>query len=94
MENPEYKVEYYEVIEDGVIFVRERSTDFFAMYSPNTKKWCQPRNITFMQLTHDRDYIEISEEEALKKTGGISFEPLFLEYISDITNLLLKDLFL
>ena len=93
MEDREFNLEYYEVIEDGTIFARERSTDFFAMFSPCAKKWSQPQNITFMQLTHDRNYKEISEEEALKKTGGIALEGLLLEYISNITNLLMKGLF-
>ncbi|MBO5716230.1 MAG: hypothetical protein J6S23_07570 [Clostridia bacterium] len=78
--------EYYEVIDDGVVFVRERSTDFFAIYSPYTKKWCQPDNITFMELTHDRDYMAISKEEALKKTNESALESLFREYISLIKN--------
>ena len=74
--------EYYEVIEDGVVFVRERSTEFFAIYSPFTKKWSQPDNITFMELTHDRDYRGITKEEALGKTEGCALESLFREYLT------------
>lgn len=72
--------EYYEVIEDGVVFIRERSCEFFALYSPVTKKWCQPENITFMELTHDRDYRIITKEDALGKTDGAALLSLYREY--------------
>ena len=74
--------EYYEVLDDGVVFARERSTDFFALYSPHTKQWCQPNNISFMQLMHDRDCMEISKEDAYKKANGSALESLFQEYVS------------
>ncbi len=76
--------EYYEITEDGVVFVRERATDFFALYSPRTKKWHQPDNISFMELTHDHDYIKISKEEAFQKTNRSALEALFQEYESII----------
>lgn len=79
--------EYYEVKEDGVVFVRERSSEFFAIYSPITKKWTQPENITFIELTHDRDYMKITKEDAKKKADGSSPEELYLEY----TALLLRN---
>ncbi len=72
--------EYYEVIEDGVVLVRERSCEFFALYSPVTKKWTQPEVITFMKLTHDRDYRTITKEDALLKTDGDALSALYLEY--------------
>ena len=77
-------LEYYEMIQDGVIFVREKTTDFFALYSPNMKKWIQPDNITFMRLTHDFDYIKINKEDAFQKTDGNALESLFQEYVSII----------
>lgn len=74
--------EYYEVIEDGGVFVRERSCEFFALYSPVTKKWCQPDDITFMELTHDRDYRIITKEDALLKTDGDALSTLYREYVA------------
>ena len=75
-----HDLEYYEIKADATVFVRERSSEFFAIYSPLTKKWTQPENITFMELTHDRDYMKITKEDAIKKADGSLPEELYLEY--------------
>lgn len=74
--------EFYEVIEDGVIFVRERSSEFFALYSPVTKMWCQPETLTFMELTHDRDFRIITKEDARGKTDEAALCTLYQEYVA------------
>ena len=75
-------LEFYEIKKDGVVFVRQKSTEFFALYSPTTKKWCQPDNITFMQLTHDYDYTQITKQEAFNKTDQKALATLLQSYLS------------
>ena len=75
-------LEFYEIKKDGVVFVRQKSTEFFALYSPTTKKWCQPDNITFMQLTHDHDYTQITKQEAFNKIDQKALATLLQSYLS------------
>jgi len=77
-------LEFYKTTKDNVVFVYHKPTEFFALYSPNKKTWCQPDNITFMQLTHDHDYSKITQQEAF----GIADEKSLLSLFDDYQSIL------
>ena len=61
----------------------DRETEFLAFYISEKKQW-ERVNIPISVFRHDRYYEDISEEEALERTNGISPEKLFNNYLEII----------
>lgn len=79
---------YYYVGQKDRLYVYDYDSGFFKSFDGYGKKWVTPF-YSFSQIERDNDidFVEISEEEAKKISGGISFDEDYKTYLSLIGKL-------
>ena len=77
------KIKYYIDTKDNVLSAYDRESDFFAFFNKSTKSW-HISNISVIQFTHDRDFVEIDDCKAQRIFGESAVTSLFLDYLKTI----------
>ena len=62
-------MKYYLDTINSVLVAYNKVNECFVIYNAVKNEWIEG-NITFMQFTHDYDYVNITKEEAMQITGG------------------------
>ena len=62
-------LKYYLDVKNDILLAYENSVEFFVAYNSQLGKWTSCE-ISFMQFKHDREFIEISHEDATLRANG------------------------
>ena len=76
-------LQYYYVEEWDLLYVYDYDSGFYKSFDRINKKWVTPVN-SFMQVEHDydTDFVEISEEVAMKISNGVGVDEEFKAHLA------------
>jgi len=74
---------YYYIKQRDRLYVYDYETGFYQIFDRINNKWDTPAN-SFLQTEHDydTDFVEISEEAAMKISNGVTCEEEFKTFLS------------
>lgn len=75
----------YYVKERDRLYVYDYDSGFYKQFDQYAKQWVTPVN-SFMQVEHDydTDFVEISEDEALQISNGVTVDEMYKDFLTMI----------